>query len=87
MTDKEKIECLSDLCRFLANHQEILHSKIWKAISIDNPLSSEKRIHELVMTSPIFGSPEKDMLRRIGEQPVSWYRISEAIELLDVDSE
>ena len=80
MTDKEKIECLSDLCRFLAIQQDEQATSISKAIATRD---YDKMLHQLVMETPkIQGSQNIINLHNIGQQKTNLENISKAVNYL-----
>lgn len=82
MTDKEKIECLSDLCRFLAGIQEEQRVSIFKAVSHKND-TRDKVINQLVMKTPMVQGMENQIrLATIGNQKAIQDNIDKAVNYL-----
>lgn len=82
MTDKEKIECLSDLCRFLSKINDDTRTNIWKSVSYEND-TKEKVIDQLIMHTPIIqGLRNQLALKAIGEQKTNIKNVTKAVEYL-----
>ena len=80
MTDKEKIECLSDLCRFLAIQQDELANHIMKAVAMKD---LDKMTYHLVMETPkMQGTQNIINLHNIGKQKTNMKNISKAVNYL-----
>ena len=83
MTDKEKIECLSDLCRFLAGTQEEQRASILKSVSRENYGDCEKMRNQLILNTPMVqGTMNQIKLANIGKQETNTKNIGKAVEYL-----
>lgn len=83
MNDKEVINILSDLCRFLANHQAEQKTSMMKAVSKENYGNWEKMRDQIVLHTPIIqGSKNQWDLEEIGKQTVNMGNIRVAVDYL-----
>ncbi len=83
MNDKETIEVLSDLCRFLANHQAEQKRSMMKAVSKENIGDYEKMRNQIVLHTPMIqGSKNQWDLEDIGKQETNMKNIRKGVDYL-----